>query len=130
MNRLKRAIKDSAVGPIQVTARDTVIRKYCFPPDFVGFSGHFPGYPILPALVQLMVGVSLIEERKGRTLKIETLANAKFLMELLPDQEILVQCQDSAVQGKLSCKITLFVDDRTAASFSMTFKEGVDKEEC
>lgn len=130
MNKLKRAINDSAVEPMQVTARDTVMQKYCFPPDFIGFSGHFPGYPILPALVQLMIGVSLLEERKGRTLKIETLVNAKFLMELRPNQEILVQCQDSAVQGKPGSKITLYVDDRTAASFSMTFKERVDEDEC
>ena len=126
MNKLKRAINDSAVEPLQVTARDTVTQKYCFHSDFIGFSGHFPGYPILPALVQLMTGVALIERQKGRTLTIETLVNAKFLMELRPNQEIVVKCQESTVQGKLSCKITLFVDERTAASFSMTFKERVD----
>lgn len=130
MNRLKREIKNSAVTPLQVTAQDTVIQTYRFSSDFIGFSGHFPGYPILPALAQLMTGISLLEERMGCPLKIETLTNAKFLMELRPNQEILVQCQESTVQEKLSCKITLLVEDRTAASFSMTLKEGMDREEC
>lgn len=62
MNRLKKEIIEAAMAQIEVIGPDKASRRYCFPDNFIGFSGHFPGYPILPAFVQVLTAITVIEE--------------------------------------------------------------------
>ena len=123
MNKVKRAIVSSAVDAMQVTEADTVTRYYCFSPDFIGFFGHFPGYPILPAFVQVLTALSLAEEKKGCSLKLATVENAKFLIPLRPYQEIAVQCRERLIGKKPGCEVCLMLVEELAASFQLTFVE-------
>ena len=123
MHKLKQAIKRYAVDSMQITGQDTVTQRYCFTDNFIGFSGHFPGYPILPALVQLITALSLLEEQKGQTIRIASVENAKFLIEIRPGHEILVQCRECLVKERPGCRTQIMVGDRIAASFSMIFDE-------
>jgi len=120
MNRLKRAIMESAVDTMRVVEPGTVTKLFRFQPGFIGFSGHFPGYPILPALVQMLMGLILCEEQKGRAMKLVTVVRAKFLSEIYPDHEILVQCRDCQIKGAPGTQVQLTVSGTIAASFSMT----------
>ncbi len=129
MNPLKQAIQASATGPMEMKDEATVARTYCFPEDFMGFSGHFPGYPILPALVQLMTGWSLLEAKQGHAVKIATIERAKFLLEIYPGQKILVQCKCTTVNGMAGGRIKIMKEDQLAASFSVTFKESKESED-
>jgi len=43
MNRLKAEIAKCADTQIEVTGVQKIKRRYCFPPSFIGFYGHFPG---------------------------------------------------------------------------------------
>ena len=70
MDNLRSAIRESALGPVKETEKGTWVRSYRFAPDFIGFSGHFPGYPILPAFVQVLMVQTMAEEVKGRPLKV------------------------------------------------------------
>jgi 3-hydroxyacyl-[acyl-carrier-protein] dehydratase len=121
MNELIDAVKKSALGPAQTKDSDTITGRYCFTDDFIGFSGHFPGYPILPAVVQLIAAMCLIEEQKGHPLHLDSVQNAKFLQEIRPGHEILIQCTDCLVKGMPESKIQIFSGDKIAASFLMTF---------
>jgi 3-hydroxyacyl-[acyl-carrier-protein] dehydratase len=121
MNELIDAVKKSAIGPAQMKDSNTITGKYCFADDFIGFSGHFPGYPILPAVVQLIAALCIIEEQKGHQLQLHSVQNAKFLQEIRPGNEILIQCTDCAVKGMPGSKIRIFSGDKIAASFLMTF---------
>jgi len=123
MNKVKRAIISSAVDAMQVTEVDKVTRHYCFSLDFIGFSGHFPGYPILPAFVQVLTALSLAEEKKGGTLKLATVENAKFLIPLRPCQKIKFQCQERLIGGKPGCEVRITLVEELAASFQLTFEE-------
>ena len=87
MDNLRSAIRESALGPVKETEKGTWVRSYCFAPDFIGFSGHFPGYPILPAFVQVLMVLTMAEEVKGRRLQVLTLERAKFQKEVFPGQE-------------------------------------------
>ena len=121
MNALIDAVKRSALGRVQTKDPDTITGKYCFSDDFLGFSGHFPGYPILPAVVQLIAAQCLIEEQKGHQIELRSVLNAKFLQEIRPGNEILIQCTDCAVKGLPGSKIQICSGDKIAASFLMTF---------
>ena len=123
MNRLIDAIKKSSLGPAQIKDPYTTTGRYCFSDDFLGFSGHFPGYPILPAIVQLIAAQCLIEEHKGYPLQLNSVQKAKFLQEIRPGNEILIQCIDCPVKGLPGSKIQIYLEDKIAASFLMTFSE-------
>ena len=53
-------------------------------PDHPAFEGHFPGRPILPAVVLLAEALAAIESATGRAPHDWTLANAKFLAPVSP----------------------------------------------
>jgi 3-hydroxyacyl-[acyl-carrier-protein] dehydratase len=123
MDTLKRAIMLSATCPARESEQGTFVRKYSFVPNFIGFSGHFPGYPILPAFVQILVVLVMAEEIKGCPLKLFSLEKAKFHIEIYPDNEIEVQYREGVIKGRASLEATLTVDKGLAASFLLTFTE-------
>jgi 3-hydroxyacyl-[acyl-carrier-protein] dehydratase len=127
MDSLRSAIRSSASGSVGETEPGTYVRSYCFTSDFIGFSGHFPGYPILPAFVQVLMVLTLAEEVKGRPLKVLTLERAKFQREVFPGNEIKVQYREGITKkGKTKLEATLTVAENPAASFQLTFDDRVE----
>ncbi|HEY5996307.1 MAG TPA: hypothetical protein VIU29_04760 [Candidatus Deferrimicrobiaceae bacterium] len=116
MNALRAGIAASAVDAIAIVGPGTVARRYRFAPGFPGFSGHFPGEPILPAIVQLMTVVSLAGEHAGIPLRMAAVRAAKFLAPIRPDEEITVRCDVKTQDGMRLCDATLTVEGRTAAT--------------
>lgn len=117
MNELARAVAASAAGDVATGAPDTAARRYLFAPAFPGFSGHFPGDPILPAIVQLMTVVSFASDRAGTPLKLAAVATAKFLSPIRPDEEVLVTYRKVAADGKILYDAALAAAGRPAAAF-------------
>ncbi len=58
--------------------------------DFVGFSGHFPGYPVLAAVLGIYSGWLLAEISQQRELELCSIKRAKFAAPILPDEKIEV----------------------------------------
>lgn len=123
MANLRSAVRESALGPAKEKEKGTWVRSYGFAPDFIGFSGHFPGYPILPAFVQVLMVVTMAEEIKGRPLKISTLERAKFQKEVFPGQEIIAQYREGISKGKTKLEATLTVAENQAASFLLVLDD-------
>jgi 3-hydroxyacyl-[acyl-carrier-protein] dehydratase len=119
MDNLRSAIRESALGPVRETEPGHFIRSYCFAPEFIGFSGHFPGYPILPAFIQVLMVMSMAEEVKGRNLSFSSLEKAKFQNKIFPGQEIEVHFRERLIRGKTALEATLNVVDGQAASFQL-----------
>ena len=126
MNRVKQEIVSSAIDEIKVTAPGTINRRYCFNQDFIGFSGHFPGRPILPAFVQVLTALTLAEEQSGYPLELAGVENAKFHIQLGPGQEINVECREKLVSGKPGCEARLTVAEGLASLFRMSLVEKGD----
>ncbi|MCK5803220.1 MAG: hypothetical protein KAI66_10325, partial [Lentisphaeria bacterium] len=64
--------------------------SFCLPPDFVGFAGHFPGRPILPAFLQVVVSRMLVEKHVGRILETHRITRSKFTEPVLPSRDMRV----------------------------------------
>jgi 3-hydroxyacyl-[acyl-carrier-protein] dehydratase len=123
MDNLRSAIRESAVGPVQEKEKGVWARSYCFAQDFIGFSGHFPGYPILPAFVQVLMILALAEEVKGHSIKVLSLEKAKFQKEIFPGNEIMVQYRERITKGKTKFEATLTVAENQAASFLLVLAD-------
>jgi 3-hydroxyacyl-[acyl-carrier-protein] dehydratase len=61
-----------------------------FAPDFVGFSGHFPGYPVLPAVLAIYSGWLLAELSQGQELELCYVKRAKFVAPIHPHDKVEV----------------------------------------
>lgn len=117
MNRLKSQIISSAIEEMKVPEQGTAIRRYCFSDDFIGFSGHFPQYPVLPAFVQILTALTLAEDLEGYTLSVQRVERAKFHIEIKPGQEVEVQCRERLLKGRKGYEVQLTVAEGVAASF-------------
>ncbi len=123
MHKLKQEIVSSVVGQKTETDVDGVKQCYRFGADFTGFGGHFPGYPILPAFVQVLTAQTLIEEHCGRRLELATVEKAKFHLPLQPEQEIEVAFRQRQVGGRLVYEARLGVVEGLASAFRLAFVE-------
>lgn len=123
MNALWRGIRASAAGDIERTGPETVVRRYRFAPGFIGFSGHFPDNPILPAIVQVCAVVSLAEEEGGKALRLSAVRSAKFLSPIRPDEEVSIRCRRRVDSGEDICDATLSVAGKTSAAFQLRLAE-------
>jgi len=121
MNKLKKEIAQYALGPIESNSPEAVSCRYTFPAAFVGFSGHFPGHPVVPAFVQVMTAVALAEAWKSRPLQLSSVERAKFRIELRPDQEIHVRCRERETGEGPVFEADLTVTEGLAATFTIKF---------
>ena len=124
MNELRKGIDASATEALPGTGTETGARRYRFAPGFIGFSGHFPGNPILPAIVQVRAVVSLAEEEGGKALRLAAVRSAKFLSPIRPDEEVSIRYRRRVDSGMDLCDATLSVAGKTVASFQLELAEG------
>ena len=120
MERLKEAIRGSAQGRVHVTETDVAVGRFRFDEGFVGFQGHFPGRPLLPAVVQMMAALQVAGEawglEAGPGLSVD---RAKFLLPLEPGAEIQVQCTRRAAAGGTALEVRVHGGEGLAASFTL-----------
>jgi len=126
MNKLRQAILSSAIGEKSQDNTGAVTHRYCFRSDFIGFRGHFPGYPILPALVQILAAIITLEDHIQCRLKLISVEKAKFHLPLHPDHEIEVMCAPRELHGQSICEARLTVAEGLASSFRFTFDKKRD----
>lgn len=102
----------------------TVRQMFRFPSDFVGFAGHFPTEPILPAVAQISVGVFLAKmlytPQLRENLVLTEVQRAKFMRKLGPEQAITALCRKRAGQDH-TFDASLTVDEGPASSFTLVF---------
>ncbi|HMB16203.1 MAG TPA: hypothetical protein VKN62_07790 [Pelovirga sp.] len=122
MNQMREAISQAAVAPLQVSSGGGR-QQYRFGKNFAGFSGHFPDYPVLPAVLQSLLGQILAEQIVGRPLRFQALQQAKFTRQVRPDEllDVTVECQQQ--DGMYRCKAILTVADERAAQFVLLLEE-------
>ena len=118
MSRLRQAVGESAVESVHVGADGSVSRRYRFGPAFPGFAGHFPGRPILPAIVHVLAGVDTLDAWLGVRQRLVGIDNAKFTLPVGPDQTLVVQCRErDPGPGGRRYEVRLSTDGRPAALF-------------
>lgn len=121
---IRRGILDACCGSPQKLNSRAVRQAFCFGPDFAGFAGHFPSEPILPAVVQISMGLLLAEMLQGpeadTKLVLEAVRRAKFMQKLTPGQEIIAECRQRDADDR-TFDIALTVDESPASSFTLAF---------
>jgi 3-hydroxymyristoyl/3-hydroxydecanoyl-(acyl carrier protein) dehydratase len=82
--------------------------------------GHFPGRPLVPAVLLLETVARALQEQLG-TAHITAVHSAKFLLPVLPDQPIDVQLAIDATRHRAGFR--LHVEDHLAAHGELGFRK-------
>lgn len=122
MNRVAQAIRAAAIAPLAVQDGEAV-RQYRFAAGFPAFEGHFPGFALLPAVVQIMAAATLVEDWRSAKLTLASVEKAKFLIQLRPGATVVVRCRERTIAGRRRYETSLVVEEGLAASFTLGFVE-------
>lgn len=82
-------------------------------PDHPAFPGHFPGRPVVPAVVLLAEVLAAVEQTTSQPPESWTLANAKFLAPVSPGARGVIALQPSASGGR---RFEVLVGDQVVAT--------------
>ena len=120
MTPIEESIVDSLVGTITCEGASAKA-CYNFSKDFQGFDGHFPDHPILPAMLQIMVGRLVCSALSEMPLRVKSISRAKFLQEIPPETNVQVQvtCKEISTDNVQKFAVTLFVNAAKASTFSL-----------
>ena len=121
-SEIRKAVLAAALAEPCLAEPGRGVWCFCFASDFPGFAGHFPAYPVLPAMLQVLVGVMLCERIAGVGLKLLRVERAKFAAQIKPQQEIVVSCRLQGEGAGLTARVELASAGRKAASLQLSLE--------
>ncbi len=93
----------------------TYSKSFFLSASFIGFEGHFPSKPVLPAIMQILMAQMTASEATGQNIGLQEVTQAKFTSPIGPDNTIT--CIVTKKQNELwDCNI--LVQESVAAKFS------------
>lgn len=83
----------------------TLTSRFIFPPEFIGFQGHFPTKKILPGVCQIQCALLTLEKGRGKSVALKEVVLAKYFSPLFPDDEVTCMVSDGgATSGEHTVK--------------------------
>ncbi|NVN91088.1 MAG: hypothetical protein HXX11_10860 [Desulfuromonadales bacterium] len=98
----------------------TLTSHFMFPPEFIGFQGHFPQQKVLPGACQIQCVLTTIEKWFGRGVALHEIVLVKFVAPVLPDQEIcctVSECEDT--NGEWICRARISRDENRVTEMKL-----------
>ena len=76
---------------------NVIINEFVVPADHPSLAGHFPGQPVVPAVVLLDAVLAAIRTRGDLVLR--SIPVAKFLQPVLPDERVNLRIQFTSIDA-------------------------------
>ena len=75
-------------------------------PSHIVYTGHFPGHPVTPGVIQMQIVHELLEKHFCKNLKLITMSQCKFLKILNPKEtsRIVVHIEHNRIDELLNIK--------------------------
>jgi 3-hydroxyacyl-[acyl-carrier-protein] dehydratase len=86
LSTIKSEIEQYMTG--RTTEGATLTSRFVFPPEFIGFQGHFPGKKILPGVCQIQCALSTFEKGAGKAVVLKEVVIAKYFSPVFPGDEV------------------------------------------
>lgn len=129
MNRIETSIPECVQTIRSNCSEDGKIQSEAiclFPDSFPGFAGHFPGSPILPAIVQLATVRHIAEKTIEKRLLPTSFSRTKFRGMVKPNEKIFINLDVKAENGMYVGKFSILSDSsKPIASGSFKFNQDI-----
>ena len=99
MNVLVQEIKQ-CMSHLTETGEGKVTARFTFPEDFIGFQGHFPGRPVLPAVCKIQAVMVILQTRHKKKVRLKEIVLAKFFSPVSCREELVFECQEQMESSK------------------------------
>ena len=117
MSPLRRAIREALIRAEGQGGR--LSRTFVFPAESLVFAGHFPGAPVLPGVVHVLMAQVALEDA-GLPSSLERIVQAKFLMPIGPGREIVMTFEP---QGRGRWKVFFETDGKCAGRLDLELSD-------
>lgn len=87
MSKIKGEIDQAMTGLTK--DGDTFTSHFVFPPEFLGFQGHFPAKKVLPGACQIQCALATLERVHDKTVGLKAVLLAKYFTPVFPNEEII-----------------------------------------
>ena len=105
-----------------------ITARFVFPPEFIGFKGHFPNRPVLPGVCNIQAVTAIFKALRKREVKLREIVLAKFFTPVSPDQELFFECRSTKEESNQSLVKVLVVngDGKKIAKLQLKLSFGVN----
>jgi len=93
--------------------------QFRFPATDPVFTGHFPGYPLLPGIFQIEMVRFATESVLENALDIREIVRAKFLRPILPEETIRLSLKLSEEDSIIQARATLVAGGQSAGEAAL-----------
>lgn len=121
MKKINDEINKCGISTVQKTKRG-LEKTFVFPLDFIGFQGHFPDNPILPAMIQVMVVREAVAEHLGYAINVTKIFNAKFKKTISSNTPITAIWTIKEQEDSYDCNCTIEANGSVASKILLTFE--------
>ncbi len=115
---MRSEILQAALSAVSIEGNNAS-QEFLLAEDFSGFAGHFPGYPILPAIVQTLLGQLVAEQACGEARTLISLSRAKFVRQVHPGKKIRVEVELKTRDEGVQVRTSLYQEDEKSSEFSL-----------
>ncbi len=132
MNTIRTEIEQAALGaaelsPSAIEESGHAQRSFRFAPAFTGFSGHFPDFPVLPAMLQILLAQMLATRALPSIARFSGVVKSKFIRQIGPDENVSVEILWHRKEAQWRCSTTLMTQGQRAASMLLVFDAEVNQ---
>lgn len=119
MSQIARQIRE-CMSDLGQADDGTLTARFVFPAEFLGFQGHFPGEPVLPAVCEIQGAVAMLEAWRNRRVGLREIILAKFSAPVTCDEELVYACSVTKEDPHGAVvKATVAKDGRAVARFRL-----------
>lgn len=87
MSKISKDIERCMDGPTRDGS--VLTSSFRFPPEFIGFQGHFPLNKVLPGACQIQCVISTIEKALAMRVFLKEILLAKYIAPIFPGDNVL-----------------------------------------
>ena len=92
------------------------------------FGGHFPGFPLVPGVMQIEMAHRAYERVTGRRYRIVRVTKAKFMNTIAPGESVELEASTTTQEDGIYLKSTLRKGATIVSKLSLVLAEEHDRE--
>ena len=119
MSQLSEQIRQ-CMSDLSESGDGKLTARFLFPVGFIGFQGHFPEAPILPAVCEIQAAVAMLEAWTKRGVRLREIILAKFSTPVTCDEAVMYSCSVAMENDKMALlKTDVEKHGRNVAKFKL-----------